>query len=50
MRHRGQFWILGAVLEFGFGIFHELLLINVGGASYCKDLLRGRTLTSQQVG
>ena len=32
-------------LEFGVGILHEFLLINFGGASYCRDVLQGRILT-----
>ena len=36
-------------LEFGVRIVQEFLLINFGGASYCRDILLGRISTSQRL-
>ena len=41
---------LGTIVEPGVWhrVFQEFLLINFGGASYCKDILQRRISTSQQ--
>ena len=60
----GRRWVLWS-LEFGAGVLHEFLLINLVEMTHCRahagcmqialqgplqDILQGLTLTSQQVG